>query len=63
MTSHKTPVVGTRYTTECGKRFEVIGFGTRGVVVEHHNGNAELIEPDAWQAMRVQHARPAPNQF
>ena len=48
------PTVGVQYTSAQGDRFEVIGFGTRGVVVERNDGSAELIDAQTWQQLQMQ---------
>jgi len=45
------PKVGTWYMDPKGNSFEVIGFGTNGVVVEYPDGKTELIDKETWGDM------------
>ena len=42
------PSVGDRFNLANGESIEVIGFGTNGIIVEYHDGRAELIEKPDW---------------
>jgi len=48
----KIPLIGSRYTTELGDAFEIIGLGTQGIIVEYIDGRAELIDHQTWERLR-----------
>lgn len=51
-----SPAVDGRYTTSQGESFVVIGLGTKGIVVEYHDGRVELIPRDRWGHLGAVHA-------
>ena len=48
------PSVGDYFSLSSGERIEVIGYGTGGIVIEYHDGRAELIDQPGWQRMQPQ---------
>lgn len=53
MTISTAPVIGERYATRLGETLQVIGYGTRGVIVEFMDGSAELMDQDTWEALLI----------
>jgi len=51
MNTSTAPVVGELYATRQGETFQVIAYGTRGVIVEFTDGSAELMDQDTWEAL------------
>ena len=52
------PKIGQWYKDITGKSFEVISYGTAGVIIEHHDGQAELIEQNKWDSLQLYNERP-----
>ncbi len=48
------PSVGDCFSLASGERVEIIGCGTKGVVIEYNDGRAELLDQPAWQRMQAQ---------
>lgn len=48
-----SPAIGSCFISNQGETFEVIGRGTRGVVVEYADGRAELIDLQTWEALDI----------
>jgi len=51
---HTQPKIGQWYKDITGKSFEVISYGTAGVVIEYDNGQAELIEQNRWDSLELE---------
>lgn len=48
------PSVGDCFSLSSGERIEVIGFGTKGIIIEYLDGRAELLDGPDWQRLRPQ---------
>jgi len=46
------PNIGDYFSLSSGERIEVIGYGTGGIVIEYHDGRAELIDQPGWQRLQ-----------
>lgn len=53
------PSVGDYFSLANGEHFEVIGCGTRGIIIEYNDGRAELLDQPAWQRMQARLQEPA----
>ncbi|MDH5435219.1 MAG: hypothetical protein OEX83_00530 [Gammaproteobacteria bacterium] len=53
MQNHQ-PKIGHWYKDITGKSFEVISYGTAGVIIEYRNGQAELIEQFKWDSLQLE---------
>lgn len=48
------PKIGQWYKDITGKSFEVISYGTAGVIIEYDDGQAELIEQNKWDSLQLE---------
>ena len=48
-----SPSIGSCFISDQGETFEVIGRGTRGVVVQYADGRAELIDMQTWETLDI----------
>ncbi|MDH5594280.1 MAG: hypothetical protein OEY35_05560 [Gammaproteobacteria bacterium] len=48
------PKIGQWYKDITGKSFEVISYGTAGIVIEYGNGQPELIDQNKWDSLQLE---------